>query len=152
VRTSFSKILSFVSLLSKLFSGAKIKYSCSYRLQSLSVFCHLSCPDGETYHMLFEQKQFPVLTTVYYFSSLTFLLRSAQGELLCPVFVCCAVPSINIFTSSSHKPLIGFGPDSTGMIPGRSSTIVVQTVLVGCISRSQVLKMFFKMQFSTVIT
>jgi len=34
------------------------------------------------------------------------------------------------------KPLIVFWPDLTGMIPGWSSTKVVQTVLVGCISRS----------------
>jgi len=41
-----------------------------------------------------------------------------------------------LYTTSPLKPLIGFLPNFTGMIPGWSSTKVVQTVPVGCISRS----------------
>jgi len=42
------------------------------------------------------------------------------------------------------KPLIGFRPNFTGMIPGWSSTKVVQTVPVGCLSRSQRQKIGFQ--------
>ena len=46
---------------------------------------------------------------------------------------------INLFTytSSPLKPLIGFCPNFTGIIPGWSPTKVVQIVPVVCISRSQ---------------
>ena len=46
---------------------------------------------------------------------------------------------VNIFTltSSPLKPLIGFWPNYTGMVPGRSPIKVVQMVLISCISRSQ---------------
>jgi len=40
-------------------------------------------------------------------------------------------------TSSPLKPLIGFWPNFTGMIPGWSPTKVVKIVLIGCISRSR---------------
>jgi len=40
-------------------------------------------------------------------------------------------------TTSPLKPLIGFWPNFTGMIPGWSPIKVVQTVPVGCISRSR---------------
>ena len=39
-------------------------------------------------------------------------------------------------TTSPLKLLIGFWPNLTGMIPGWSPTKVVQTVPVGCLSRS----------------
>ena len=39
-------------------------------------------------------------------------------------------------TTSPLKPLIGFWPNFTGMIPGWSPTKFVQMVLIGCISRS----------------
>jgi len=48
----------------------------------------------------------------------------------------CVRPS-TISTTSSLKPLIGFWPNFTGMIPGWSPIKVVQTVPVGCISRSR---------------
>ena len=46
---------------------------------------------------------------------------------------------VNFFirTTSSLKPLIGFWLNFTGMISGWSLTKVVQTVPVGCLSRSQ---------------
>ena len=42
------------------------------------------------------------------------------------------------------KPLIGFWPNFTGMIPGWSPTKVVQSIPVGCISRSQGKKIGFQ--------
>ena len=60
--------------------------------------------------------------------------------------------SVNFFTwtSSPLKPLIGFWPNFTGMIPGWSPTKVVQIVPVGCISRSQGKKKgFSKILFET---
>jgi len=52
---------------------------------------------------------------------------------------------VNFFIqTTSLKPFIGFWPNFTGMIPGWSSTQVVQTVPVGCISRSQGQKIGFQ--------
>jgi len=47
-------------------------------------------------------------------------------------------------TSSPLKPLIGFWPNFTGMIPGWSPTKVVKRVLIGCISRSRGQKIGFQ--------
>ena len=49
-----------------------------------------------------------------------------------------------IKTTSPLKPLIGFRPNFTGMVLGWSSTKVVHTVQVGCISRSQGQKISFQ--------
>jgi len=49
-----------------------------------------------------------------------------------------------LWTTSPLKPLIGFWPNFTGMIPGWSSIKVVQTVPVGCISRSRGQKIGFQ--------
>jgi len=49
-----------------------------------------------------------------------------------------------IQTTSPLKPLIGFWPYFIWMIPRCFSTKVVQTVLVGCISRSQGQKIGFQ--------
>ena len=48
---------------------------------------------------------------------------------------------VNFFTYTSFplKPLIGFWPNFTGMIPGWSPIKVVQIFPVGCISRSQIM-------------
>jgi len=43
----------------------------------------------------------------------------------------------NLQTTSFLEPLMGFWPNSTGMIPGWSPTKIVQMVLIGCISRSR---------------
>jgi len=53
---------------------------------------------------------------------------------------------VNIFTltSSPLKPLIGFWPNFTGKIPRCSSTKVVQTVPVVCISKSRDQKICFQ--------
>jgi len=52
---------------------------------------------------------------------------------------------VNIFTwTTSLKPLIEFWPNFTGMIPGWSPIKVVQTVPVGCISRSLGQKIVFQ--------
>jgi len=59
------------------------------------------------------------------------------SNLLWQAFVCHRSSSVVHRPSSSQKPLIGFWPNFTGMIPRCSSTKVVQTILVGCISRSQ---------------
>jgi len=72
---------------------------------------------------------------------------------LWPAFVCrpssCVVrcaSCVNFFTltSSPLKPLIGFWPNFTGMIPGWSPTRVVQIVPVGCLSRSRGQKIGFQ--------
>jgi len=47
-------------------------------------------------------------------------------------------------TTSSLKLLIGFWTNFTGMIPGWSRIKIVQTVLVGCISRSRDQKVGFQ--------
>jgi len=39
--------------------------------------------------------------------------------------------------TSYLEPLMGILPNSTAMVPGLSSTKIVQMVLIGCISRSQ---------------
>jgi len=53
---------------------------------------------------------------------------------------------VNFFTKTSSplKPIIGFWPNFTGMIHGWSSTKIVQTVPVGCMSRSQGQKLGFQ--------
>jgi len=66
---------------------------------------------------------------------------------LCPSLSVVRRPScVNFFTKTSSplKPLIGFWPNFTGMIPGWSPTKVVQIVPVGCISRSQGQKIGFQ--------
>jgi len=44
----------------------------------------------------------------------------------------------------SLEPLIGILPNSTGMVPGWSPTVIVHMVLIGCISRSQGQKIGFQ--------
>jgi len=44
----------------------------------------------------------------------------------------------------SLEPLMGILPNSTGMVPGWSLTIIVQMVLIGCISRSRGQKIGFQ--------
>jgi len=63
----------------------------------------------------------------------------------------CVRPSVRssvrqqfLLTTSPLKPLIGFWPNFTGMIPGWSPIKVVQTVPVGCISRSRGQKIDFQ--------
>jgi len=59
----------------------------------------------------------------------------------------CVRPSVRqqfLYTTSPLKPLIGFWPNFTGMIPGWSPIKVVQTLPVGCISRSWGQKMGFQ--------
>jgi len=53
---------------------------------------------------------------------------------------------VNFFTETSSplKPLIGFWPNITGMIPGWSPIKVVQTFSLGFISRSQGPKICFQ--------
>ena len=46
--------------------------------------------------------------------------------------------------TTSLKPLMRIWPNSSGMVPGLSSTKIVQTVPVGCISRSQGQKIGFQ--------
>jgi len=54
--------------------------------------------------------------------------------------------SVNFFiqTISSLKPLIGFWPNFTGMIPGWSLTKFVQTLPLGCLSTSEGQKIGFQ--------
>ena len=56
------------------------------------------------------------------------------------------------YTSSPQKPLIGFWPNFTGMMPGLSPTKVIQNVPIGCISRSWGNKKVLKMQFSKILS
>jgi len=49
-----------------------------------------------------------------------------------------------IQTTSSLKPLIGFWPNFTGLIPGWPLTKVVQTVPVSCLDRSRGQKIDFQ--------
>ena len=49
-----------------------------------------------------------------------------------------------LWTSSSPNPLMEIWPNSTGMILGCSPTQIVQTVLIGCISKSQGQKIAFQ--------
>jgi len=67
----------------------------------------------------------------------------------CPASVvrACVRPCVRqqfLLTASPLKPLIGFWPNLTGMIPGWSPIKVVQTVPVGCISRSRGKKIGFQ--------
>jgi len=57
---------------------------------------------------------------------------------LCPSSVVIRRPS-----TSSLKPLIGFGPNFTGMVPGWFPTKVLKMVMIGCISRSRGQKIGF---------
>ena len=66
---------------------------------------------------------------------------------LCPsssVVRCASCVNFFTYTSSPLKPLIGFWPNFTGMIPRCSSTKVVQTVPLGCISKSPGQKIGFQ--------
>jgi len=59
----------------------------------------------------------------------------------------CVRPSVRqqfLLTTSPLKPRIGFWPNFTGIIPGWSPIKVVQTVSVGCISRSRCQKIGFQ--------
>jgi len=58
--------------------------------------------------------------------------------------VCVCVNNFFVKTTSPLKPLIGFWPNFTGMIPWWSPIKVVQTVPVGCISMSQGQKIVFQ--------
>jgi len=46
--------------------------------------------------------------------------------------------------TSSLEPLMEILPNSTGMVPGWSSTEIVQMVLIGCISSSRGQKLGFQ--------
>jgi len=65
----------------------------------------------------------------------------------CPssiIRACVHASTISLNNISPLKPRIGFWPNFTGMIPGWSSIKFVQTVPVGCISRSQGHKIGFQ--------
>jgi len=76
------------------------------------------------------------------------LFSSPEHEVLKYSFVILQWPSSVrqqfLKTTSPLKPLIGFWPNFTGMIPGWSPIKVVQTVSVDCISRSQGQKIGFQ--------
>ena len=78
-----------------------------------------------------------------------FIFSSPEHEVLSELLWSFNVrrPSVRrqfLYTTSPLKPLIGFWPNFTKMIHGWSPIKAVQTVLVGCISRSRGQNIYFQ--------